>query len=202
MAAQNNLMIEAGTDYESNVFIGVGDDSYSFTNKVYRATLRSTYGSVPQYSFTITEDSANKKITLKMSGQITTQLTAGAWVWDLIESVNVNHAPNGNAFTTTSGSAIVEINWTAHGLTAEDEVVITSSTSLPGGFANGALNGTKSITIVDSNNLTFNAGSTANATATGGAAVFNSIYKTTRLLEGDVLVTPFVTARGQGEAST
>ena len=201
MAAQNNLMIEAGTDYESSVFIGVGDTTYSFTNKEYRATLRKTYGGTPQWSFSITEDASAKKITLKMSSYITTQLTSGAWLWDLIENENKTFSPSSNAFTVTSGSAVVEINWNGHGLTSDDTVIISNPNQLPGGLSAGNVEGTKSITVVDANNITFVASSNSNANATAGTATFNSIFKTTRLLEGDVLVTPFVTTRGQGEAS-
>ena len=203
-------MIEAGTDYESIVYIGVGDASYSFTNKEFRATLNATYGGGTHLSFSIKEDSANKKITLSLPQNITATLASGIWYWDLIENENksflvadqLGSGAGGNAFTTVSGDATVEVNWTGHGLTSDDKAIITSSSSLPGGFANGALDGTKTITIVDDNNFTFEAGGTANASATAGFANVNSTFKTSRLLEGDVLVTPYVTNRTDGEAST
>ena len=204
MAAQNNLMIEAGTDYESIVYIGVGDASYSFTNKEYRATLNATYGGGTHLSFSIKEDSANKKITLSLPQNITATLASGIWYWDLIENESKTYTSSNNAFTTVNGDATIGVNWTDHGLTSDDRVVITSSSSLPGGFLNGGLNGTKTITIVDDNNFTFEAGQTANASSISpsGTAVFNSLFKTSRLLEGDVLVTPYVTNRTDGEAST
>lgn len=195
-------MIEAGTDYESVVFIGVGDSSYSFTNKEYRATLNAEYGGGTHLSFSIKEDSSNKKITLSLPQSITATLTAGIWYWDLIENEDKTYAPSSNGFTTTNGTKTVEVNWSGHGLTSDDKVVIASSASLPGGFANGALDGTKTITIVDSNTFSFVAGSNASATATSGTASFSSTFKTSRLIEGDVLVTPYVTHRTDGEAST
>ena len=39
MASQYNLTIEAGTDFETVIYIGLGDSTYTFgTNKDYRAT--------------------------------------------------------------------------------------------------------------------------------------------------------------------
>ena len=203
MASQYNLTIEAGTDFDTVIYIGLGDSTYTFgTNKDYRATLKPSYGGTPQYSFDIKEKQAENKLTVSMPEITTRQLTTGIWYWDLIELTTKTNSPSGGAFTTANGDDTVEVNWTSHGLTSDDKVVIASSASLPGGFSNGDFDGTKSITIVDKDNFTFEAGGNANATATGGAASFTVQYKTLRLLEGDVLVTPYVTIKTNSSAST
>tara|TARA_Y100000361_G_scaffold79289_1_gene70170 strand:+ start:43183 stop:43800 length:618 start_codon:yes stop_codon:yes gene_type:complete len=203
MASQYNLTIEAGTDFEAVIYIGLGDSTYTFgTNKDYRATLKPSYGGTPQYSFDIKEKQADNKLTLSMREELTRQLTSGIWHWDLIELQTKTINALANAFTTTNADATVEVNWSNHGLTSDDKLIISGSQGLPGGFSNGAFDGTKNITIVDDNNLTFEASGNANATATGGAATLSSAYKTIRLLEGDVLVTPYVTIKTNSSAST
>jgi hypothetical protein len=203
-ASQYNLTIEAGTDFETLIYIGLGDSSYTFgTNKDYRATLIPSYTNAsPKYSFTIKEKVADNKLTITLPENITRQLTTGIWYWDLVELETKTNNPSGNAFTTANGDATVEVNWVNHGLTSDDKVVIASSASLPGGFSNGDFDGTKSITIVDDNNFTFEADGNASATATSGAANFTVQFKTIRLLEGDVLVSPYVTLKSDSSAST
>ena len=62
MASQYNLTIEAGTDFETVIYIGLGDSTYTFgTNKDYRATLKPSYGGTPQYSFDIKEKQAENR---------------------------------------------------------------------------------------------------------------------------------------------
>jgi hypothetical protein len=204
MASQYNLTIESGTDFETLIYIGLGDSGYTFgTNKDYRATLVPSYTNPsPQYSFVIVENVSEKKLTVTMQESTTKLLTTGIWYWDLIENVSKVFSPTENAFTTVNGSSTVKLNWTSHGLTDDDEIVISSSASLPGGYANGALDATESIDIVDANIVSFTAGTSANAAATSGAATITARYKTSRILEGDVLVTPYVTRKTSGSAST
>ena len=204
MASQYNLTIEAGTDFETVIYIGLGDSSYAFgTNKDYRATLIPSYtNATPKYSFTISEKVADNKLTITLPENITRQLTTGIWYWDLVELQTKTLNSSGNAFTTVNADATVEVNWNNHGLTGDDKVVISNSASLPGGFSNGDFDGTENITIVDANNFTFEADGNANAGATGGTANFSVQYKTIRLLEGDVLVSPYVTLKTDSSAST
>ena len=204
MASQYNLTIEAGTDFETLVYVGLGDASYTFgTNKDYRATLVPSYTNPsPQHSFTIVETVSEKKLTITLQESITKLLTSGIWYWDLIENVYKVITSQANTFITVSGSAVVKLTWANHGLTSDDTIVIASSASLPGGYSNGALDGSESITIVDNNTISFTAGTNANASGSAGSAVVTALYKTNRILEGDVLVTPYVTQKISSYAST
>lgn len=203
MAAQHNLTIEMGTDYETLVYIGLGDDSYEFANKDYRATLRGAYGGTPQYDFYITENSTTKAITINMYEATTKQLTAGTWVWDLIQNQSIQKNDGTNIYTTANGSAIVQVTWNSHLAKVGDKLTISQMTDPPGGYSAGDFNGTHSVTAVtNSNKFTITLTGNANANATDGDSYMSLEYETTRLLEGDVLVTPSVTGRADSSAST
>lgn len=77
-----------------------------------------------------------------------------------------------NAFTTTNGTNVVEVNDTAHGAISGAYVVITASGADVGGIPAAAFNGEFAITYVDDNNYTIVVGANATSTATGGNATF------------------------------
>ena len=77
-----------------------------------------------------------------------------------------------NAFTTTNGSAVVEVNDVAHGAITGDFVTISGSLAAVGGIPAATFNGEYQITYVDADNYTITVGATATSTATGGNGVF------------------------------
>lgn len=203
MAAQHNLLLESGTDFETLVYIGVGDSNYTFTGKDYRAKILDSYGGGTQYAFTITEDSTNKAITISMYESVTKLIASGTYVWDLIENTSDILVGAENAFVTTNGQAIVKVIWTAHKAKVGDRFTISGMADPPGGYSINDFNGTHTVTgtaNVDTFSITMD--DDADATETDGDADFSMEYKTTRLLEGDVLVTPRVTGKTDGNAST
>lgn len=77
---------------------------------------------------------------------------------------------NLNAFRTTVSSTNVEVTHVAHGLTKDDQIVISNAAAV-GNISSSNLNGTRTITsIIDDNHYTFTAGGSANATIDGGGA--------------------------------
>jgi hypothetical protein len=70
----------------------------------------------------------------------------------------------GAIITTTNGSMIVNINWTAHGLTAGQDISIPTPTRV-GGLTLGGVY--QIITVIDANNFTIN----SSFNATSGASV-------------------------------
>jgi len=97
----------------------------------------------------------------------------------------------------------VTCNWSNHGLTTDDEFTMSNISSQPGGYSAGDFNKTHTITaITNENKFTVTMSGNASAGATGGNGTFTARYKTQRLLEGDVLVTPYVTLRGDSAEST
>lgn len=75
---------------------------------------------------------------------------------------------------TVSGSAIVTITDTAHGVLEGDIVNITDVNA----FNNIDLNGDYEVlTVIDANSYTVNAGTTANATGSGGGASVDFVYE-------------------------
>ncbi|TIL38514.1 hypothetical protein [Mesorhizobium sp.] len=87
-----------------------------------------------------------------------------------------------NPFTTVSGSAIVTVAHTAHGLATGDEVNISGATAV----ATQTMNGKFVVTVVDANSYTIrkNFISTANASTTGGG----SSVIVAKILPIDILV--------------
>jgi hypothetical protein len=84
-----------------------------------------------------------------------------------VTPIRTSGTAGSNPFTTTSGSPSVQFALTAHGAQAGDTLIISGASAV----ATVTMNGTWIVaTIVDSNNLTFVAGSNANASTTGGGA--------------------------------
>jgi hypothetical protein len=70
-----------------------------------------------------------------------------------------------NALSTTSGSAVVSVTQTSHGLTTGNSVTITGATAV-GGLTNGNLSGTFSVTVTGVNTYTFTTNGSVTATST------------------------------------
>lgn len=72
-----------------------------------------------------------------------------------------------NAFTTTSGFDIVELNDTSHGASAGDGIIVAQAAAVGGITPDGAY---EVLAVVDANNLLFRHSAAATSTATGGGA--------------------------------
>ena len=138
-------------------------------------------------------------------GDKTTELPADTKSW-IINSTTGGSNPNAittlmtpiaipNSVSTTASSSTVSINWPGHNLTTGNKVQISGSDAV-GGLAADNINGWWTVTVVDVDNFTYTAGSTAGATdpAQGGANVQGA--KVTGMFEaGDGVV-------GQGHTLT
>lgn len=78
-----------------------------------------------------------------------------------------------NAFTTTNGSNVVEVNHTAHGAITDAYVVISASGGAVGGIPATDFEGEFQVTYVDDNNYQITVATNATSGATGGSATFN-----------------------------
>jgi len=72
-----------------------------------------------------------------------------------------------NPFRTESGSATVTVSEPAHGLTS-GAILIFSGCTATGGIAASALNGSRTITVIDDNSYSFTAGAAATESIDGG----------------------------------
>ena len=83
-----------------------------------------------------------------------------------------------NQFDTTSGSAVVNVNDTAHGLTTGD-VALFSGASAVGGFTADMINTYHTVTVtgVDDYTITMPAAATSTVTGGGGASVSATYYR-------------------------
>lgn len=74
-----------------------------------------------------------------------------------------------NPFTTTNASNVVTFFWPAHGRVDGDTATISGAVDTRGILA-ADLNGNRVVTVVDDNNVTFVAGSSATSAGTGGGS--------------------------------
>ena len=97
------------------------------------------------------------------------QNSAGGLIYDITpERSTVTLASN--AFTTTSGSAVVEVNHIAHGAQTGDFVTISGVASAVNGVPAAELNAEHQVTFVDGDNYTITVGTAATSSGTTGAA--------------------------------
>jgi hypothetical protein len=97
----------------------------------------------------------------------------GAGVWGGV--YNSPRALGANPFATTSGSAVVTVTQTAHGLSTNNWVVFSGATAV-GGISAPILNTSYQVTVTGANTYTINVATisptlTASATTTGGGSV-------------------------------
>lgn len=78
-----------------------------------------------------------------------------------------------NAFTTSNGLFVVEVNDVAHGAISGDFVTITGSAADVGGILAETFNGEFQITYVDADNYTITVATAATSGATGGNGTFD-----------------------------
>jgi hypothetical protein len=90
-----------------------------------------------------------------------------------ITPIRDNEVVATNAFTTTNGSSVVEVNDVAHGAVSGAYVLISASGGAVGGIAASAFEGEFEITYVDDDNYTIVVPATATSDATGGSATFD-----------------------------
>lgn len=90
-----------------------------------------------------------------------------------ITPIRANAVIAANAFTTTSGSSVVEVNDVAHGAITGAYVIISGSGANVGGISAASFNGEFAITYVDADNYTIVVPATATSNATGGSATFD-----------------------------
>ena len=96
-----------------------------------------------------------------------------------------------NCITTTNGSNVITINYTAYGGITNDFVTISGATDV-GGIPASELNAEHEITYIDLNTFTFTVASNATSTATGGGT---SIVMAFQINTG---LTEFITGNGWG----
>lgn len=84
-----------------------------------------------------------------------------------------------NPFTTVSGSSVVTVADTAHGVSPGDFVIFSGSTAAGGIAANtiNSLVGYQVATVIDLNTYTVNFGTAATSSVTGGGASVNAAYE-------------------------
>ena len=90
-----------------------------------------------------------------------------------ITPIRANAVIGANAFTTTNGSSVVEVNDTAHGAISGAYVLISASGAAVGGIAAASFEGEFEITYVDADNYQITVPATASSSATGGSATFD-----------------------------
>ena len=96
------------------------------------------------------------------------QLLSGGTLVD-ITPVESSGTLGANPITTTSGSAVVTIAHTGHGLDTDQDVLFSGATAT-GGVAADTLNAYHTVTVVDANSYTITVGSDASSSATGGGS--------------------------------
>lgn len=85
----------------------------------------------------------------------------------LPEAVGMRQYADATSIATQSGSDLVTVTMANHGLKNGETITLSSVDSTIGGIAATGLNGTFTVTVVDGNRFTFQAGSNATATASG-----------------------------------
>lgn len=85
----------------------------------------------------------------------------------LPEAVGMRQYSDATNITTQSGSDIVTVTMANHGLKNGQSVTLSSVDSAIGGIAASAINGTFTVTVVDGNSFTIQAGASATAAASG-----------------------------------
>ncbi len=76
-----------------------------------------------------------------------------------------------NPLDVHSGSATMDINWTAHGLTVGDEITLAGSTTVDAVDATTYINiSHRVVTVVNANKISITLGTTAGSTTSGGGA--------------------------------
>ncbi len=87
----------------------------------------------------------------------------------LPEAVGMRQYADATSIATVSGSNVVTVTMANHGLKSGSTITLSSIDSAIGGIAATTLNDTFTITVVDANRFTIQAGSTATATQSGSA---------------------------------
>jgi len=102
---------------------------------------------------------------------------------DRVEPATPNLLP-GNPFSLTNGSSTVTVKEPGHGRTTGDTVVFRNVEGSPGGIAFTVFENAAgfSITVVDTNNYTFNVGTNASVTEKSGGMTVTA---------GPVTITPW-----------
>ena len=80
-------------------------------------------------------------------------------------------------FTTTNGSAVINVNDVAHGCSTGDFVTFYNATGLGGNITAAVLNQNYQLTVVDNDNYTITATATANASDTGTGGTVYAVYE-------------------------
>lgn len=96
------------------------------------------------------------------------------WVQNDITPFRSTGTLGTDPFTTTSGSAIVSVAHTAHGLNAGDTVIFSGATAVGGITPNGTFT---VLTVTSANAYTFTFTSAASSSATGGGATVDFSYE-------------------------
>ena len=81
VAIYNNLFLEQGATYNTNINIS---GSYDLVGNGSSQLRQSYYSSNSSGSFTVTVDEANSKINLFMASDLTANIAAGRYVYDVI----------------------------------------------------------------------------------------------------------------------
>ena len=80
-----------------------------------------------------------------------------------------------NPFDTTSGSAVINVNDTAHGLTTGDVALFSGAVAV-GGISAELLNANHVVTVVGVDDYTITVATTASSTVTGGGGTVTATY--------------------------
>jgi hypothetical protein len=80
-----------------------------------------------------------------------------------------------NPFDTTSGSAVINVNDTAHGLTTGDVALFSGAVAV-GGISAGLLNTNHVVTVISVDDYTITVPTTATSTVTGGGGTVSATY--------------------------
>ena len=83
MAIKANLIIDQGSDYETNINVTDDDDNViDLTGYTGTAQMRKHYTSVSYYSFTVSIEGLRGIVTMSMTSNTTDSIPAGRYVYD------------------------------------------------------------------------------------------------------------------------
>jgi hypothetical protein len=84
MAIKANLVIDQGTDYSTTINLADNnDDPIDLEGYIGRAQIRKYYTSLTAYDFQVDVLPSTSQVTLSMSANTTSQISAGRYVYDI-----------------------------------------------------------------------------------------------------------------------
>lgn len=140
---------------------------FKATSETFIGTCRQLFNYITSYTDNILAVGTNVKVYLEVGG-IFYDITP------LRETFTTSTSPSSdNCIDTTNGSTTVNVNISGHGCLTGDYVTISGVTGDPGGVPDAEINAEHIVTLVDSDNFTFEVTTPASSTTSnqGGTAI-------------------------------